>query len=390
MQFNISGKLVEVNTNIMLGSEYIKSLVTDLQDNNIIVDIPDKYCDVISNYIDYANGSEKTITGMCYLKTCFELSTYVVDDMYFKYLLKQLFSNWKNMSSLVDNVNSQLEWEILLHCDYDKLPITHIRDIKFVKQWNNNKHKQDCGDYQDNKIHVDDNIIKGRQVVTIYHCIHGVKQQSEITYEIHYYNSGNTHHEGCIINDKRTGIWTMYYDTPDQIIMESGNLVSGVKDGLWKSWYNNTKHTLHSENEYSVGKQHGVSITWYDIHSTIGVDNAHNVDIVNCVSGKNIIEDIYNKDGECIGLLKQECYYMYGYECGMQRAWYDNSQHNLKSEGRMLDGRQHGNWKYWYDNLTHTLRKEGNYFYGKDGPWKYYDIDGNVINKKHYVYGVKQ
>ena len=86
------------------GSEFIKDLVKQFNDVNIVIPITDKYCNVIDNYVEFTNGNEVPITSRERLLLCFQLNTLLIDDAYFRFCVRQTFNNWSYMCNMVYNI----------------------------------------------------------------------------------------------------------------------------------------------------------------------------------------------------------------------------------------------------------------------------------------------
>lgn len=108
-----------------------------------------------------------------------------------------------------------------------------------------------------------------------------------------YYESGNKHETGSYLNDRKTGLWTIHYDSPDSPRLMEGSFVEGEMDGIWTFWMNpsHQHHMVHSPDSsadsadtshmmqmpdsgateppytkqaaYRRGKAHGAWISWH-------------------------------------------------------------------------------------------------------------------------------
>jgi len=96
-------------------SEYIKEVVTLFDNINVVIPIPDKYCTVISNYVEFLTGQKQSpITSRNRLLLSFQLNTLFVDVEYVSYLTHQVFNNWSYMCNMVYNeFNDDLKWSFL-------------------------------------------------------------------------------------------------------------------------------------------------------------------------------------------------------------------------------------------------------------------------------------
>ena len=124
---------------------------SDNSNNGIKVVLPNKFANVIDNYVMFVTNvglcDDKTkLVHNCikehsiYLLHCLQLSDFIDDNCYFNYLLQLLFDHWCQQSSLTvysSDISYTLQYKILLYCPYDFLPQKYIDDDTFMKAWFN-------------------------------------------------------------------------------------------------------------------------------------------------------------------------------------------------------------------------------------------------------------
>ena len=316
-------------------SQYIQDVINLSNGGDVIIPILDKYCTVVDNYVQFAQGNQVPITSREQLFLCFQLETLLADDEYHIYCVQQVFNNWSYMRNIVYNeFNDDIQWSFLVLAPYDFIPKHLLDSSTFMTQWNENNINKTISVNNGNEVYYNniETLNKDNQkVIKTYHTING----NEFGYkkEIKYYkNSNNVEIEKHWVDGKYDGIWRSWYDNDQHTLEAEDHYVDGKPDGVQRSWYNNIQHTLKFEQHYVDGKQNGVWRTWYD-------DDQHT--------------------------LWFEQHYVDGKMDGVQKCWYNNDQHTLKSEQHYVNGKRHGQW------LT-------------------FDVNGNITSDITYDNGVKQ
>jgi len=344
-----------------MGSEYIKDIIKSFDNVNVVIPIPDKYCHVISNYVDYITGTKIPITSRQNLLLCFQLNTLFVDNVYFKYLIGQTLGNWSYMCNMVYNeFNDDLQWFFFVYAPYDFIPKHLLSNVSFMTQWNDiNKNvvikvNNDEEIYYNNVETLDES---NQKIITTYHVVNesSVYTRDKVGHEkeVIYYTSNNIRAEINYDSEQYDGPTWVWYDNDQHTLQFEGYHVNGNKHGLWKRWYNNKNNTLAYEEHYVNGEKVGLARYWYDS------DN-HNL----------IYEGQYVNDKKS----------------GLWKGWHNNKQHTLMSEGHYIDDNEDGLWKYWYDNDQHTLKSENNYVNGKKhGRQIQYSRNGDVVSDSYYI-----
>jgi antitoxin component YwqK of YwqJK toxin-antitoxin module len=204
-------------------------------------------------------------------------------------------------------------------------------------------------------------------------------------YNVFYYPNGQKSSEGTMRNGKPDGYWKNYYE--NGILKSEGNRKDFLLDSIWRFYDEKGKLTL--EINYKNGKKHGYRITY-------GEDEINKEHFVNDIkqgysyildtTGRVIMEipfedglenglaREFDKEGNIIQLIK----YKKGYVVSRERINRYDSNHQ-----------PHGKWEWFYDDGT--LKMVGTYNHGlKNGYFKEYDKEGNLLSVEKYVNGEKE
>lgn len=205
-------------------------------------------------------------------------------------------------------------------------------------------------------------------------------QDSLITngYNKFYYASGKISSEGLLKDGKPDGYWKTFYE--NGFLKSEGNRKNFELDSVWK-FYSDSGNILLIIN-YKNGKKNGIRTTFLkneiieeyfknDVKDSIAKTFYKDYKIKFKVNYKNGREEglgvEYSRDGTIIKLIE----YKKGYVI------------NTENINRFRDGLKHGLWKTFFDNGK--LKTEENYYYGKkDGYFKEYDSNGNLIYIKKF------
>jgi len=413
------------------GSLYIKDLVELSGSEDVIIPVPDKYCTVIDNYVEFVLGNQVPITSRERLLLCFHLNTLLIDESYFKYCIQQVFNNWSYMCNMVYNeFNDDLQWSFFVYCPHDFIPKHLLDNNTFMKQWNNNNQGTIINVNNDNEVYYN-NVEKfnehNQKCITTLHTVkiilnnnhdmNDVKVVGNKREIIYYANSNNimsdiSYVDGKIdgferwwydndqhtlefekhyVDGKLNGVWRYWYDNDQQTtgipqgeslrhtLRSEGQYVNGEIDGVWRRWYDDDQHTLSFEGHYVDGKESGVSRTWYDNDQHTLASEQHYID------GKlnGVWREWYNDDQQTTGIPQGES--LRHIEDGLRHiegipqgeGLRCACRHTLMSEENYVNDNPDGVWRSWYNNKQHTLESEKHYVNGKlDGVWRYwYDND---------------
>jgi uncharacterized protein len=195
-----------------------------------------------------------------------------------------------------------------------------------------------------------------------------------------YYPSGKVSSEGYIRNNKPDGYWKTYSESG--VLISEGNRKNYELDSLWK-FYNDSSKLFMMIN-YLNGKKNGIKTTFNEIGKVQenfkddikeGLTVYYYGDstirkIIKYENGKeNGLSKEFSKEGIVISLVD----YKYGFV--ISREYINRINGN---------GRKQGVWKTFYPN--DNLKTEESYKNGlKDGFFKIFDIDGNLISIKKYI-----
>jgi hypothetical protein len=210
-------------------SQYIKDLIQTYDNIVVIVPIPDIYCTIISNYIDFVNdiNDQITITKQS-LELYLNLDTLLIDDAYLSYLVQQIFDQWSELSNIVYNdLNDDLQWSFFLYSPYDFIPNHLFNNKLFMQQWNeNNQNKvikvNDGTEVYYNNVKVIDS--DGLVSISTYHTVDGEDVGFKTTFK--YYPNGNLLSESEYFDGKLNGVSRGWYDNEN----DSGKIHLGMSN----------------------------------------------------------------------------------------------------------------------------------------------------------------
>ena len=204
-------------------------------------------------------------------------------------------------------------------------------------------------------------------------------------YNVFYYPNGQKSSEGTMLKGKPDGYWKNYYE--NGILKSEGNRKNFQLDSLWRFY--DEKGKLVLEINYKNGKKNGYRIAYNGneiIKEYFKNDVKQGITYVMDSSGRvkmeipfqdgleNGIAREYDKEGNIIQLIK----YKKGYVVSRERINRYDAAH-----------RRHGKWKWFYEDGT--LKMEGTFDHGlKNGYFKEYDRQGNLLSVSKYVNGEKE
>jgi antitoxin component YwqK of YwqJK toxin-antitoxin module len=205
-------------------------------------------------------------------------------------------------------------------------------------------------------------------------------------YNRFYFEDGTLASEGGMRDGKPDGYWKNYH--ANGLLKSEGNRKNFVLDSLWKFYNEEGKIIL--EINYVEGKKNGFRITYQGEE----------------VTKENFVND--TKEGPSFvlypnGSVKLKTPFINGLEEGLARE-YDMDGTTIQlitfKKGYVVererinrydsDSLPHGKWKWFYDE-DEVLRMEGTFKHGlKNGYFKEYDHEGNLLVATKYVDGEKQ
>lgn len=219
-----------------------------------------------------------------------------------------------------------------------------------------------------------------------------------------YYGGDNPYRysikeKGNLINGKKDGIWTKYYQTgigeKNPFIEEKGSYVSGEKEGIWYTYYGYEAHNAKKE---KINYSHGIMFGEYTMYKLNGEIIEHGY--YNSQGKKdgewlyyrtesylnNLIEKKIYKNGEVLSFYK----YIDGKQIEVAIIIENKT---IKYNQFNSNGKPDGLWTTFYDNPRKDLKDKGTYIDGKkDGEWIYYDPanggQATVLLVENYTNGV--
>jgi len=261
-----------------LQSKYIEHLLgnTNIGSNPTIV-IPEKYSDVIGNYVYFTHGELKPIYDTDYMIKCFDMLTYFDDDGYFMYLVNELLNSWTSLSTILDDINSNLRFDIYLHCPYDVIPRKYLNNASFFYAWidiNKNTYVTLNGNEQHYKKYVTND--NDNNILILYHTTNGA--EIGLRTEITFYDNKQLRAIAHYVNFKRQGFQRVWYKNPHVTSDDNKQLSYKLKaeqyceydlvQGFSRRWYDNPQHSLKQEFYYENGELRGMQKSW-DEHGNL-------------------------------------------------------------------------------------------------------------------------
>lgn len=204
-------------------------------------------------------------------------------------------------------------------------------------------------------------------------------------YNRFYFEDGILASEGAMENGKPNGYWKNYH--PNGQIKSEGNRKDFILDSLWKFYDEEGKIVL--EINYLEGTKNGFRITYQgdeitketfvnDVKQGPTYELFPNGSIKFKIPFINGLEEGIAREYDLDGNIIQLIVYKKGYVVERERInRYD------------ADSLPHGKWKWFYDE--EILRMEGTFSHGlKNGYFKEYDLEGNLLVATKYVNGEKE
>jgi len=201
-------------------------------------------------------------------------------------------------------------------------------------------------------------------------------------YNKFYFDDGKLASEGTMRSGKPDGYWKNYHKTGG--IKSEGNRKDYLLDSIWKFY--DEKEKLILKITYKAGKKNGFRYTYQGEETTKEYfvnDVKQDYSYVLYANG-NVKMKIPFTDGLEVGRaieydssnnIIQLIYYKKGYVVERERI----NRYDAKNM-------PHGKWKWFFDE--EILQSEGSYNHGlKNGYFKEYDRDGNLLSAKKYVNG---
>lgn len=204
-------------------------------------------------------------------------------------------------------------------------------------------------------------------------------------YHLFYSSDSVVVSEGNMRLGKPDGYWKNYF--PDGKLKSEGNRKDFLLDSVWRFYNEDEKLVL--EIAYSEGKKNGFRTTYQGDEITkehFDNDVKQGYSFLLYANGKvkskipfvNGLEDGIARDYDDEGNVNQLVHYKKGYVVERERINRFNS--NKQKQGK---------WKWFFEDEL-TVQQEGSFKNGlKDGYWKNYDINGNLLSATKYQDGEK-
>jgi len=338
------GQQIVVANDSVISSKFITNAIMDFHTEDITIPVPSQYSSVFNVYIDViVKLQNPTIDAVDTLLTCFNMETYFSDDVFFHYLMTQVYKIWdkfKQFILLVPDVRM-----FYLYTPYEFVPNTYLDNPGFFYSWlvlNKNKEVVLNGEqlYHTDVKYYDNGLIKE---LYVYHTVDGQ-------------NTGFGHRETWYENyiDLNASV----NHGVNQQLQTRRNYKGDDWDGVQEGWYANGGPEFRYL--YTDNMMNGVQETWYrdgkpDTRYMYKNNDRHGVQ-----------EDWYEgRTGQTVHQLKSRDNYKNGRRHGLQEGWYDpirgqdgqinyqpNHQYTFQREyiGNYIDGKEYGLQEGWYIN----------------------------------------
>jgi hypothetical protein len=280
--FNISEQTISVPYETAITSQLVKQYLQVFNTNTVT--LPEKFSLTITNYISFLNGKPKPIVDRSQLRNCFDVESYFTDHPlhYFRYLMQQAFDNWTTLSLVI---HGETNPDLQRGCTYIVLMSLFLKCV-YIYGYRPSFFKECLLLNQNNKVKVNDDEIYNTKVVCtndimtyfrVYHTVNS--KQVGFVKENEYFDSADPKSERQWFNNKRQGLWRLWYDNTQltesgalyHVLASEGEYVNDKYQGLWRQWYDNQQHTLWSESEYVNDRREGHWVE-YDINGIVTVD----------------------------------------------------------------------------------------------------------------------
>jgi len=204
-------------------------------------------------------------------------------------------------------------------------------------------------------------------------------------YNVFYHPNGEISSEGTMRDAKPDGYWKTYSDSG--ILISEGNRKDFELDSTWKFY--DEEGNIKMEINYARGKKNGV-------RKTYRIDEITEEYFENDI--KQGVTNIYYGDGT----LKKTIPFEDGLENGLAMEYGRDGRiitlirykSGFITQREMINrydaaNRKDGPWKYFYPNGQ--VMREGTYRHGKEeGYFKEYDLEGNLVTTSKFSEGVIQ
>lgn len=378
----VNGKKAQIQ-NSKFHSEFFGETAKLYEDQNLPIEVPEKYWPVAANYINFMHDRPTEITTVKKLLDCFMMNTYFSDIEYFKYLVKQLLLHWSvdygNLSVLLDDLHTKhneqnryldLAREIELYLPFHLVSDRFKVRPAFVKEWltvkDNKTVSMDAGStvvntiinyYLDESKNIRDDegeLIDDVDKLPIINYPWSITVTFTVNNQLDLYKIAYLFH-----TDFRLKQEMPYLDRG-----ADGQYI----EGLDRYWYDDG--SLNSETNYSDGREQGEVKRWFkngQLHS-----------------------NVYYEDGEPDGYYEEFAEdgtptILGNYDRGRRQGeWYEYiPESGIYDYSEYSNGERRGLYERFADNGT--LLESGNFLHGVvEGQWYYYNINTKLAYKRFY------
>lgn len=178
-----------------------------------------------------------------------------------------------------------------------------------------------------------------------------------------YYYGGSPKSSGVYDMGMKTGMWVCYHENG------ATRSMTKFKDGLKHGWYRayGESGLLDMECQYERGQLHGEFRTVYQSSGKTWEKRTYH-------RGEQVTGMHYSEGDICTSYTEYEN----GVEHGAQR-YFHREKGNLHIRAMNFNGRRVGLYKEYHPNGEKKLEGMSNEL-GKDGEWKEWDEDGNLVS----------
>lgn len=197
-------------------------------------------------------------------------------------------------------------------------------------------------------------------------------------YNVFHYSNGQIASEGFLKEGQPDGYWKNYYENGQ--LKSEGNRENFLLDSTWIFYSDSGNISLKIN--YKEGKKNGIRTT---INKSEIIEE----------NFENDIKEGYTNYYYANGNLKKKVFYANGREEGEAREYSEDGTIitlieykrgyiiNSENINRYRTQQKHGIWKTFYEN--ENIKEEGTYYFGKkDGYFKTYDVNGNLLTIKKF------
>lgn len=212
-----------------------------------------------------------------------------------------------------------------------------------------------------------------------------VKVFSQTEYQTFTYPNGQVSSEGTLRDGKPDGYWKTYHENGQ--VKSEGNRINYLLDGEWRFFAESGDTTLVIH--YEKGMKNGLRLTYSeaevlqepfvrDVRSGDGGRYDRKGRLLQLIHYKNGFEEGISPVFDTSGVLKEILTY---------RKGFITNRESLNRYDKQ--GKKHGYWKSFFDDWS--LHTECYYRHGlRDGFYKEYDVHGNLKKITKYVNDIEQ